>query len=287
MAKLHVIYSAMNSGKTAALLIARDNYERNGGRVLVFTSAIDDRFGVGKVRSRVGLEAPAYALTPEDNLYSIVEAEHKKSPLVAVFLDEINFLTPAHARQASDIAEYLDVACLAYGLRNNSQGNLFGESIQTFLALAQDIKEVKTTCHCHKRKATMILRYGKNGRVIRGGEVIQTGAEESYVSVCSGHYKAGDIGPLARKMVEDRGEEVHVFCSCCERDYGPSRMAWNQAANCAADVRGNEVIGQYGSDFDMSTLRFVNGRPDHIPNGLICDQCIRNFLESGVLVRED
>jgi thymidine kinase len=284
MAKLHLIYSVMNSGKTASLLITRDNYEKNGGRVLVFTSAVDDRYGVGKVRSRVGLEAPAYALTPQDNLYSIVEREHNRDPVVAVLLDEINFMTPAHARQASDIAEYLDIAVMAYGLRNNSQGTLFGEGVQTFLALAQDIKESKTTCHCHKRKATMILRYGKNGRVIRDGEVIQTGAEESYVSVCSGHYKSGDIGPLARQMVEKRGEELHVFCRCCEQSYGPVGMDWNQALDCAADVRGNEVLGHYGSDFDLSIFRFVNGRPETVPNGLICDKCIRDLVESGVLV---
>jgi thymidine kinase len=286
MAKLHLLYGPMDSGKSQHLLQARHNYEKNGGRTLVYTSALDHRFGVGKVRSRTGFEAPAFALTREDNLYSLVEREHAKDPLVAIFLDEVNFMTPAHAQQASEIAEYLDVAVMAYGLILNSNGALFSEGIQEFIALAQDLKEVKTTCHCHKRKASGILRYGKNGRVIRNGEVIHIGAEESYVSVCWGHYKKGDIGPLARKMIEERGDEVHVFCRCCEKDYGPVTMTWDLASDCAATVRGNEVFAHYGSDFDMSTLRFIGGRPANVPNGTICDRCIRGFLESGVLVDE-
>ncbi|MFD0460624.1 hypothetical protein ACFQY9_00610 [Microvirga aerilata] len=59
MAKLHFIYSVMNAGKTTHLLQVRYNYIENGGNVLLFTSLIDDRFGVGKVKSRIGLEADA------------------------------------------------------------------------------------------------------------------------------------------------------------------------------------------------------------------------------------
>lgn len=284
MAKLHLFHSVMNAGKTTHLLQARYNYMQNGGRVLLFTSAIDDRTGIGKVSSRIGLEADAHPLTATDDLYLIVEREHRKAPVAAVLLDEINFMTPAHASQASDIADYLDIPVMAYGLKNNSQGSLFGEGVQKFLALAQDIKELKTTCHCNKRKATMILRYGKNGRVIRDGAVIQTGGEESYVSVCSTHYKEGDIGPLARKKVRERGEEVLVFCTHCNESYGPATMDWDQANDCASYVRGNKVTGAYGSGVtDMSTFHFTNGRPANVQNGVICDKCVQSFIDQDIL----
>ena len=69
MAKLHFIYSVMNAGKTTHLLQVRYNYVENGGHVLLFTSLIDDRFGVGKVKSRGGAAAPGLgACTPGGRL---------------------------------------------------------------------------------------------------------------------------------------------------------------------------------------------------------------------------
>lgn len=283
MAKLHVQYAVMNAGKTTLLLQTRYNYEVNGSRPLLFTSNIDNRHGIGKISSRIGLEADAYPLRHDENLFNLVEAEHAKNPVGVVLLDEISFMTEAHAEQASDIADFLNIPVMGYGLRSNSQGNLFSPGMQKFLALAQDIKEIKTTCHCNVRKATMILRYGKNGHVIRDGEVIQTGGEESYVSVCSEHYKIGDIGKLARSRLKERGEEPHVFCTCCNGDYGPMVMEWDQADGCATYVRGNVLASEYGSRTDMSRFRFVNGRPSHVRNGVICDTCVETFINQGIL----
>ena len=65
MAKLYFYYSAMNAGKSTTLLQAAYNYEERGMRVLLFTPIIDDRAGVGKISSRIGLEREAFAF-PND-----------------------------------------------------------------------------------------------------------------------------------------------------------------------------------------------------------------------------
>lgn len=55
MAQLYFYYSAMNAGKSTALLQSSYNYQERGMRTLVFTAEIDNRFGVGTVSSRIGL----------------------------------------------------------------------------------------------------------------------------------------------------------------------------------------------------------------------------------------
>ena len=49
MAQLFFKYGAMNAGKSLSLLTTAHNYQEQDKDVLIMTSAIDDRYGVGKV----------------------------------------------------------------------------------------------------------------------------------------------------------------------------------------------------------------------------------------------
>ena len=129
MAKLHFLYSVMNAGKTTHLLQVRHNYVENGGHVLLFTNVIDDRFGVGKVRSRIGIEADAIPLRQDDAVGAIVAAEHARRPVTAVLIDEVQFMTADQIRQLAWIVDELKVPVMAYGLKNNVYGTLFSEAI--------------------------------------------------------------------------------------------------------------------------------------------------------------
>ena len=200
MAKLHFIHSVMNAGKTTHLLQVRYNYIENGGHVLLFTSLIDDRFGVGKVRSRIGIEADAIPLRKDDAIDEIVAAEHVQRPVTVVLIDEVQFMTADQARQLARIVDELNVPVMAYGLKNNVYGTLFSDAIATIMALADDFQEIKQLCHCG-RKATMILKYDRNGEPVRSGEVIEIGGEGRYVSVCRPHWTKGDIGLAARQLL--------------------------------------------------------------------------------------
>lgn len=56
MASLHYKFATMNSGKSTQLIQAHFNYLERGMNPLAMTPVIDDRFGVGVIRARVGLE---------------------------------------------------------------------------------------------------------------------------------------------------------------------------------------------------------------------------------------
>ncbi len=59
MAKLYFYYSSMNAGKSTALLQSSYNYKERGMSTLVLAPDLDDRYGAGKVTSRIGIEAEA------------------------------------------------------------------------------------------------------------------------------------------------------------------------------------------------------------------------------------
>ena len=187
MAKLYFYYSAMNAGKSTVLLQSSYNYQERGMRTLVFVPAIDSRSGLGRVRSRIGLEAPAEVLAPTDNLLNRVRHEHTIDPIACVLIDEAQFLTRAQVEQLSDVADELEIPVLCYGLRTDFQGQLFPGS-GALLALADDLVELKTICHCG-RKATMNLRLAADGRAVREGAQIEIGGNERYVALCRRHHK--------------------------------------------------------------------------------------------------
>jgi len=188
MAKLYFYYAAMNAGKSTVLLQSSYNYRERGMRTLLFIPAVDTRGGGGRIESRIGLRSSAVALGERDNLFNHVRNEHASKPVACVLVDEAQFLTPAHVWQATDVADNLDVPVLCYGLRTDFQGKLFPGS-GALLALADELTELKTICHCG-RKATMNLRLGPDGAAVRDGAQVEIGGNDRYVAMCRRHYKA-------------------------------------------------------------------------------------------------
>lgn len=186
MAQLYFYYSAMNAGKSTSLLQSSYNYKERGMKTTVYTAEIDDRHGVGKVTSRVGLSEDATLFNKSTNLFE----EVKSNPVDCILIDEAQFLSKDQVQQATKIADELDIPVLCYGLRTDFQGELFDGS-KYLLSWADKLVELKTICHCG-RKASMVLRVN-SGKPIYTGEQIQIGGNDSYVSVCRKHYFEGVV----------------------------------------------------------------------------------------------
>jgi thymidine kinase len=187
MAKVYFYYAAMNAGKSTVLLQASHNYHERGMRTLRFIPAVDTRAGVGRIESRIGISADAISLRATDDLLKHVEGEHRASTLACVLVDEAQFLTPAQVWHGGEIADRLGIPVLCYGLRTDFQGNLF-EGSAALLAIADELIELKTVCHCG-RKATMNIRLDATGNPVREGEQIQIGGNERYVAMCRRHFR--------------------------------------------------------------------------------------------------
>ncbi|GGW87177.1 thymidine kinase [Alteromonas halophila] len=187
MAQLYFYYSAMNAGKSTSLLQSAYNYRERGMHIAIYTAALDDRFGVGKVTSRIGLQADAKLYRAEDNLESIIAKDHQDRALDCVFIDEAQFLTKQQVRQLVEVVDEMDVPVLAYGLRTDFLGETFPGS-HYLLAWADKLFELKTVCHCG-RKASFVVRLDADGNPVKGGDQVKIGGNDSYESMCRKHFK--------------------------------------------------------------------------------------------------
>lgn len=191
MAKLHFYYSAMNAGKSTTLLQSSYNYNERGMDTLLFTPEIDDRYGKGKVATRIGLTADAVNFAEFHDIYKHVrDSLIQNSNIKCVLIDEAQFLTKRQVDQLCRATDDLDIPVLAYGLRTDFRGEPFEGSLY-LLAWADILIELKTICHCG-RKATMNMRIDEDGRAIREGAQVVIGGNDRYTATCRKHYRLGE-----------------------------------------------------------------------------------------------
>jgi thymidine kinase len=142
-------------------------------RTLLFTAQIDSIEG-GRIHSRIGIQREALHFHAALDLLAQIGAEHARTPLACVLVDELN------------------IPVLCYGLRTDFRGELFPGSAQ-LLGWADNLVEIKTICHCG-RKAIMVVRVKADGTAEREGAQIEIGGNERYVPLCRRHFSQALAG---------------------------------------------------------------------------------------------
>ena len=196
MAKLYFKYGAMGSSKTANALITKFNYEERGMRVWLIKPALDDRDGVGVVRSRIGLEAKCDAISAETDL---LEAFGKKRDHHVIIADECQFFTEVQIDQLRRIVDEFEIPVLCFGLRTDFLTHSFPGSRRLF-EVADSISEIKTICTCGK-KAIINARIDGEGNVVTDGDQVLLGGNDLYVAMCHKCWKD------AIRRVAEKAEE--------------------------------------------------------------------------------
>ena len=180
MAKLYFKYGAMGSSKTANALITRFNYQERDMKVWLIKPSIDNRDGADIIRSRIGLEAVADVITPDTDILSLFEKDHRSSDVIIT--DECQFFTPEQIDQLRKIVDVYDIPVMCFGLRTDFLTNLFPGSRRLF-EVADSITEIKTICSCGS-KATVNARIDGDGNVVTTGSQILIGGNDSYIAMC-------------------------------------------------------------------------------------------------------
>jgi thymidine kinase len=186
MAKLYFYYSAMNAGKSTTLLQAEFNYRERGMNPLLISPLLDNRHGIGKITSRLGLQANAFGISQDTDVFAFVKEKHTQAKLDCLLIDEAQFLSESQVKQLARCADELNIPVLCYGLRTDFQGNLFPGS-KILLGWADALTEIKTICHCG-RKATMNMRLNEQGMPVTEGAQVDIGGNDRYISVCRRHF---------------------------------------------------------------------------------------------------
>lgn len=180
MAKLYFKYGVMGSSKTAQALITKFNYEERGMRVWLIKPQIDSREGNDMVKSRAGLEAPAYVLPYTEDIYQSYQRLTERIDVIIV--DESQFLSEAQVDQLSMIVIDYNIPVLCFGLRADFRTKMFPGS-KRLMEIADSITEIKTICSCG-RKATVNVRLDEHGKIITEGEQILIGGNDRYTAMC-------------------------------------------------------------------------------------------------------
>lgn len=184
MAQLFFRYGTMNSGKSIEILKVAHNYEEQNKTIILMTSAVDTRTGVGIVSSRIGLQRNAIPVATETNIFDLVQETDPNA--ACVLIDEAQFLNRKHILQCARIVDEMNIPVMAFGLKNDFRNHLF-EGSESLLLYADKIEELKTICWFCRRKATMNLRVHE-GQPVYEGKQVQVGGNESYYPVCRQHY---------------------------------------------------------------------------------------------------
>lgn len=190
MAQLYYRYSTMNAGKSIELIKVAYNYEERGKNVLTLIPSADDRYGVGLITSRIGVQREALVVKDDTNILEIYLRENEKRKIDCVLIDECQFLKKHHVQELVEIVDSCNVPVLAYGLKNDFRNELF-EGSYYMLIYADKIEEIKTICWCG-RKATMVARV-VDGQFVKQGEQVVIGGNDMYVSLCRKHYNDGRL----------------------------------------------------------------------------------------------
>ena len=185
MAKLHFFYSTMNAGKSTALLQSNHNYLESNLKTMLFIPEEIGSKSDGKIVSRIGWKADAIIADKNFNFYSELE---KMRDISCVFVDEAQFLSKKQVHELGRIADDLNIPVMCYGIRTDFQGKLFEGSLE-LLAIADNLKELKTICSECDKKATMVVRLNSNGEIILKGEKILIGGNEVYKTLCRKHFR--------------------------------------------------------------------------------------------------
>ena len=187
MAKLHFFYSTMNAGKSTSLLQSNHNYLESGLDTMIFLPNETSKLSKGRIVSRIGLKAKAIIANKDFNFIEYVKDNQTKQ-LSCILIDEAQFLTESQVRQLGQVADKLNYPVMCYGIRTDFRGELF-EGSSELLAIADNLIELKTICsHC-VRKATMVVRRDKEGKVVTEGTKVVVGGNDIYTPVCRNHFR--------------------------------------------------------------------------------------------------
>lgn len=176
----------MNAGKSTSLLQSAHNYREQGMSPVLFTAAIDTRSAVGKISSRIGIEADAEVFYSDTDLFTSIQMLQTQRSIDCVLVDEAQFLAREQVNQLAQVVDQLNIPVLCFGIRTDFKGELFSGS-ERLLAVADKLSEIKTICHCGK-KATMVIRLDEDGLVVHEGDKISVGGNERYQSMCRKHF---------------------------------------------------------------------------------------------------
>lgn len=187
MSKFEFFYGVMNSSKTTNLLQVDFNYRELGYNPVILKPCVDVRNGKqngwGTIESRLVKEGRQCFYTDTvSNAFRVLKEDFDNETFNVLFVDEVQFFTEQDILELANICDTYNIPVLCYGLKTDSNGNLFKASGKLF-AIADKCTEVKQICKCG-HKANMHVRLVNGKPIVDGDSVAVEQGNVEYISVC-------------------------------------------------------------------------------------------------------
>lgn len=188
-AKLHFKYTAMNGGKSAALLQIAHNYRANNNQTILVAKPNIDTKGGAKISSRIGDDISIdcdFTIQGGESLmpaiyYHMKECAKKENGISAILIDEAQFLERLHVEELAYICTIIGIPVICFGLRTDFRGIPF-EGASWLFAYAQDIEELATrpmsALGNKNKKASMNIRLVNDVPSFEGEQVFIDGESD-------------------------------------------------------------------------------------------------------------
>ena len=196
------MHGCMSSGKSLRLLSNAYNLEDNGIQIMTLKPSLDTRDGEDVIHSRAGIERKCITFGNDVDLYKAIKSyknvlSSQFETLKWVIIDEAQFLTEEQVNQLSDVVDFLDINVMCFGLKTDFQSKLF-EGSKRLMELADHVEEVKSTCECGERKASINARFDENGDIVTNGPQVMIGGNNVYKPLCRKCWKE----KIRKKLIE-------------------------------------------------------------------------------------
>ena len=173
MAELIYYCGTMDSGKSTLALQTAHNRKSRGLQGLILTNR--DRGGTGVITSRLGLQSPAFEVSPDLNILDYINSEIAAGRTIDyVICDETQFFEREHIEQLARVVDEIGIDVYAFGILTDFRTKLFPGS-ERLIELADRVLplQVEALCWCGAR-ATHNARVA-NGVMVTEGDQIMPG----------------------------------------------------------------------------------------------------------------
>ena len=191
MAELIYYCGTMDSGKSTLALQTAHNRKSRGLEGLILTNK--DRGGTGVITSRLGLQATAYEVSPEFDIFEYIKSEKANGRKIEyVICDETQFFERAHIEQLSRVVDEMGIDVFAFGILTDFRTKLFPGS-ERLIELADRVLplQVEALCWCGAR-ATHNARVANGVMVTEGDQILPgdvgTPQKIGYEVLCRKHH---------------------------------------------------------------------------------------------------
>lgn len=167
------INGTMAAGKTIKLLTSGHETENLGSKNEYYTFKGDNRYGIGKIKSRIGLSREAKVFDSDFDFFKTIFPKERDVDIL--YIDESQFLTEKQVKQLRELVDQTDMTVHCYGLLTDFKRKFF-EGSRALIEMCDENIWIDSLCACGcGALAKVNARLNEDRKIITEGNLMDIG----------------------------------------------------------------------------------------------------------------